>query len=374
MTEKLKTLMDESAQQQFAAPDLDAIVRAGDRTVRRRRLAVGAAGLAAAAVVATGVVLVTGDGSGTDNSQVADHTGTLPVDVLTWSWDDAFHTAEATYPVGHPIKAYVRTSAGYAFTDGEGKVFSFVDGEVAEIGSIDADNPRLVADDEGSLVGWVDPSGGELSFVAYDLADGTTSRFGSASAGTGTLADEEDPFYLYAIDGRTAYVHDSDGAVAHDVDTGEERVIDANARNGFDIKGVENGVVAFAVDNQEDVGTILRSPDGGTIDLAPGWGGPAYFSPDGRWVALEGDKPEIYDATTGERVSIDIGGRPFGTEAEWLDNDTVVVGAAQKLVGPLQLLTCEVPAGTCSVVVPDLGMFDDLQGRLAVANGETTED
>ena len=364
MTEKLKTLMDESAEVQFAAPDLDAIVTAGDRTVRRRRVGVGAAGLAAAAVVAGGVVALVGGDDG--RTVVAD--GPAPLTGITWASDGALHTPEgAAYDVGHPIAAYVRTTEGYAFTDGEGSVFSFIDGTVRRIGTISPDHPRLVSDSEGSLVGWVDPRG--PGFVVVDLATGQESRFGMADPDMGELADEADPFYFYAIDGRTAYVRDSRGAIAVGIDDDQVRVIDADARNGFDIGGVANGLVAFSGGQSLKIG---RTPEDATV--IPGtWGSDVAFSPDARWVSIDADEPMVFDVRTGEQVRMDVGGRPFATGFEWLDDHTLVMAASPKMVGPLQLLTCQVPAGTCEVSVPDLGMFDDIEGKIAVANGITTE-
>ncbi|MDQ4055766.1 MAG: hypothetical protein M3237_24165, partial [Actinomycetota bacterium] len=60
MTEKLKTLLhDQASAAEFAAPDLDHLVRRGDRTVRRRRGATGAAAVLVTAG-AVGVALAIG--------------------------------------------------------------------------------------------------------------------------------------------------------------------------------------------------------------------------------------------------------------------------------------------------------------------------
>lgn len=370
MTEKLKTLMDDAAEVDFATPDLDAIYRDGDKAVRRRGLTVAAAGLAAAAFVVGAVAVTTGD-DGPENAIAGDPA---PLTEITWAWDGALHTPDGgVYDVGRPIKAYVRTSVGYAFLDDKDVVYSFVDGVVEEVGTVGHPWPQLYADDEGSLVGWVVGTGDERRFVVHDLADGTTERFGDP---TGMEERSEfDPFAMYAIDGRTAYVHDNRGAIAVDVDSGDVRVIEAQPGDGFDIKGVEDGLIAFAASWDSagvDAGQTIvgSSPDDG-VELVPGWGSPAFFSPDGRFVSLEGDHPEVYDTATGQRIKIDLDGRPFGTGFDWLDDDTLVVGAAPKLVGPLEILTCEVPSGTCTVLAPDLGMFEDLEGKLAIPSGMT---
>lgn len=369
MTEKLKTLMDEAAQVDFATPDLDTIYRDGDKTVRRRRLVVAGAGLAAAVVV--GALAVT---AGDDGPEAAVAGDPAPLTGITWAWDGALHTPDGgVYDVGHPIAAYVRTSVGYAFLDDKDTVYSFIDGVVKEIGPLSHPWPQLYADDEGSLVGWVEGTEEDRRFVVHDLADGTTERFGDP---TGMEQRSElDRFAMYAIDGRTAYVQDSRGAIAVDVDSGKVRVIEAQPKEWFDIKGVEDGGIAFQtgdVSGPDIAGTVVGSSPSDGVELFPGWGSPAYFSPDGRFVSLDADHPEVYDTKSGERIKIDLDGRPFGTGFEWLDDDTLVLGAAPKMVGPLEILTCEMPAGTCTVVVPDLGTFEEIEGKIAFRGGMTT--
>lgn len=373
MTEKLKTLMDEAAEMDYGTPDLDAIFRAGDTTVRRRRLVVGAAGLAAAAVVAGAVAITAGEGD--PESAIAGEPA--PLDAITWAWDGALRTPDGgVYDVGRDVKAYVRTSVGYAFLDDKDVAYSFVDGVVEEIGPVSHPWPQLYADDEGSLVGWVEGTEDDRKFVVHDLATGATERFGDP---TGMEQRSElDPFAMYAIDGRTVYVQDRRGAIAVDVDSGEVRVIEAEPKDWFGIKGVEDGVIAFAGPwngggGDSAAGTVVGTSPTDGVELVPGWGDPAFFSPDGRFVSLEGDHPEVYDTRTGQRIRIDLDGRPFGTGFDWLDDDTVVVGAAARMVGPLEILTCEVPAGTCSVVAPDLGMFDEIEGNIAVEGGTAAQ-
>lgn len=370
MTEKLKTLMDDAAEVDFATPDLDAIYRDGDRTVRRRRLTVGAAGLAAAAVTVGAVAI----GAGGDDPGTAVAGDPAPLTGITWAWDGALHTSDGgVYDVGHTIKAYVRTSVGYAFLDDKDMAYSFIDGVVEEIGPVSHPWPQLYADEEGTLVGWVEGTEDDRRFVVHDLATGATERFGDPAGME--QRSEFDPFAMYAIDGRTAYVQDSRGAIAVDVDSGDVRVIEAQPEEWFDIKGVEDGVIAFAgpwnESGEDDMaGTVVGASPTDGVELLPGWGDPAYFSPGAAYVSLEGDHPEVYDTTTGQRIKIDLDGRPYGTGYDWLDNDTIVVGAAPRMVGPLEILTCEVPAGTCTVVVPDLGMFEDIEGRIAIPDGK----
>ena len=91
MTEQLKTLMDRAADQDFAAVDLDAITGAGDRTVRRRQIATGVAGVAVLAVVATGAALLGGDDGDRKTDFVDDPFRT---DVPMWTEGSTLHTPD----------------------------------------------------------------------------------------------------------------------------------------------------------------------------------------------------------------------------------------------------------------------------------------
>jgi hypothetical protein len=228
---------------------------------------------------------------------------------------------------------------------------------------------RLVADEEGTLVGWIRVEAGRPRFVVHDLATGEEKVFGETVEGQAELADAADPAYFYAIDGRTAYVRDARGAVAIDVDTGAVTVVDAKARNGFSILGAENGTIAFgSVDGDLRVGPSLAD----AVTLPGVWSSTSRFSPDGRFVAVEGDEPLVYDVATGERVSLDIGGREFGDVYEWLGPDTAVVIASRSAEhGPFEVLTCRVPSGVCEQTVPDLGIGGtaDAERRVALPVG-----
>lgn len=369
MTENLKTLMHERATRaDFASPDLDAIVRAGDRQVRRRRGITLVGGIAAAAVV--GGAAFTQLGSDEPRSQVAvEPPAAAPV---TWAMGSVLHTPTGEIDLGHDVRAYVRTSVSHVFSDRDGDVFSWEDGRALEVGHTDARNPRLVSDDESGLAGWVDPTGAEPVFVVLDQVSGETTTYDDhVEADMGNLADEADPAYFYAIDDRTAYWRDGRGAVAFDLDSEEVTVIDANARNGFGISDVENGVFAFTTEN----GTFVGPSRSDGIELPQTYGGFGAFSPDARYYSSEGDAPEVFDATTGEQVTLDLDGRQFGTGYEWLDDQTLVVLAAEKarMDSMAELLTCTVPDGACEFVT-ELGTFEDIAGVIALPGGESTGD
>lgn len=367
MTGQLKNLMDRAADLDFAAVDIGAVVEAGDRTVRRRRLALGGGVAAMALVAGSAVVALSGGGDG-DRTHVADTPASrgTPLGVVTWTLDGALHTATASYPLGHEVTAYVRTATGYVFADPDGVVYGFRHGEVTRIGRLAPGAVRLVSDNEGDLAGWTEEVDGRTRFVVHDLRTGERTTFGETRSGMGAQADDGDPTFFYALDGRTAYVRDTRGAVAVDVDSGEVRVIDAAARNGFSIAGVEDGQIAFVGDDG-DLGVGPSASQTRTVVSMVA--NTAVFSPDGRYVSLDADEPQVYEVATGRRVPIDIDDRFFGAGYEWLDATTVVLIASRTEEGPAELLTCVVPQGTCTQVVADLGTFAELEGHAAFPNG-----
>lgn len=353
MTEKLKTLLHEQVETvDFAVPDVAALTRAGDRRMRRRRALVGgAAALAVVGALAASRIL---GGPATDSTPVvSEPNGPQQV---TWAAGRVIHDGNRTVDVGLEVNAFVRTGAGFVFADPTGRVHSVVDGRVSAVGRTDAKDPHLVADQDGALAGWVDTAGDRPAFVVVDQATGETTRNDDATvAGMGGLADEEDAAFFYAIDGRTAYWRDRRGAVAVDVDSGELRVVDAEARNGFDISDVEDGLIAFHADR----GTALGFSRGEVVLLRQVYGTLGALSPGAAYYTSDADEPEVYDARTGERIEFDLD-HWFATGYEWLDGHRLAMLAQETKRSPVQLLTCQVPAGTCEVSVADLGSFDDL--------------
>lgn len=361
MTEKLATLLHEVADRDFAAPDLDVIVRTGDKKVRRRRGMTGLVGVAALAVIGAGIGLM----SGGDDS--VDAAGSPLTEAVTWATGSTLHTPDRTVDLGHRIRSYVRTTAGFAFAADDGVVRSYVDGEVAEIGRTSEKYPRLVADTDGTGVGWVDYSGERPAFVVRDLATGEqVRRDGHTEPGMDEVAGRN-PANFYALDGRTAYWRDLRGAVAVDLDTGDVRVIDPKDRDSWSVAGAEDDLVALP-QYDGDGGLRIEDRAGEEVAfLAGAFGDLALVSPGARWVSMEGDQPEVYDVRTEQRVPIDLD-YYFGVGHEWLDEDTLVVFAAHTKTSPAQILTCEVPAGSCTPVA-ELEPMDQLVGSFAIPGG-----
>jgi hypothetical protein len=366
MTEKLKTLLHEQASTpDFAPVDLAAITATGDQRVRRRRGAGVVAGVAGLTVVSAAVAVGLGSA---DSPQVAEDP--FPTGVLTWAHGSRLHTSAEQADVGHEIAAYVSTANGYVLTDGEGAVFSYVDGQTERVGTVASRQARLVADADGSLAGWVDPSGDAPVFVVLDTDTGDVITLDTAmTSDMGALADEEDPAYFYAIDGRTAYLRDQRGAIGLDVDDGGVVWKDETARNGFSLVAAENGIVAR---DAGDRGMLLEGPESEVL-LRQVYASLGAFSPSGQWLTLDADEPEVFDAHNGRRVPVDIEDRVFGTGYAWLDDQTLVLIAARTENGPVELLTCAIPSGTCAQA-EEFGDFDDFTRDYVLPFGEEYED
>lgn len=354
MTEKLKTLLHEQATiPDFVPVDLGTITTTGDRRVRRRR--VGLVGAVAVVALAGGVVLAASGGG--DAPRVADRS--LPTDRISWAQDATLHVGDATATLDRPIRAYVRTDAGYVIADADGAVWSIVDGRTTRVGDLPPDALRLVGDADGSLVAWVDTDA-STSVTVLDLSDGDTRRF-DAAAGVD----------VRATDGRTVYWSVGDTSYAADLDRGATEAVAADVGP---VVAAEDGVLAreTQADDLTDGAVVVVGPEG-RVQLSGGDGSTARFSPDARHLSLDADQPVVYDVASGRRVTFDVGERSFGTGLEWLDADTLVMIAAKTDNGPVELLQCAVPAGTC-VSQQTFGTFEDFVTDHALPFGEPFED
>lgn len=347
MTEKLKTLMDRTADVDFDAVDLAAVVGAGERAVRRRRTGL-AAGAVAAVLVAGGLAAVLGEAdTATEEPPVVD----APRSELAWVVGDILHTPAGSQDLGRRATAFVRTTAGIAFVDDRGTVFSVLGGEVRELGSGLTGEGQLAADENGTWVGWVDRSGARPVFVSADL---TTGRVVEHDEHTDGMTGEPPRLaWYFAIDGGTAYWLDSRGVVATDLASDEARVLarPAQARWTGDVTA---GLMVRLVegDGGSDLGSELLDTDLAVV--LPGVDD-RYFgvvSPDGRWVTSLAS-PSVVEVRTGRELPLDHRGPSDTVPYEWLDADTVAVlseRAEDDGHGALDLLTCEVPSGQCTIV------------------------
>ncbi len=349
--------MDRAAAKDFAAVDLDAITAAGDRTVRRRRVVTGVAGVAAAAVV--GVTAAVLAGGGDDRAGFSDVP--FRTDVPMWTEGSVLHTPHATYDLGLDVLTFVRTSEGIVFTspidDESLGVYSFTgDGEPEQVG--ETGDPHLRSDPDEPYAGWLDQSGEGPEAVVVD--QGTVEEVWSAPARL------EYSFPIVAIDDGSVYLADADEHPTRVVDLGsgeETKLADADPY----FIDVEGDLRAYLLEGPggEDLGIEVRRPSAPTVEIENEDGGLGVFSPGGQWISGAAEHVSVYDTTTGKPVAdfTDIEGYGYG----WADAGTLlVIAEAPRDNDVLQLLSCEVPAGDCRA----LSTFDDLTQLFAIGDSE----
>ncbi len=342
--------------------DVDSIVREGDKRVRRRRTAVvgGVAALAvAAAVVAPSVLGGTGK---TAQDRDPDLVAAFAAHSPSYAVGSRITIDGTTFDVGHKVRAFVQTDAGAVFSDADGKVWAADGADVVEIGRINAKVPHLVAD--GPRAAWVTP-GDVPAFTVYDQATGETVRDPLQNVeGMSDVRDGKNAAVMYALEGETAYVKTEQGAAAWDTASGDLTFLDTKA-DGFTIKDVQAGQIVYQRGDDILVGPNLES--GTKVDL---W--EAYaLSPDGAYLLgePEPDDVRIYDLSVGRSLpKQDLGYAYFGGY-DWIDADHYAALGFTETNGdgPIDILTCTVSSGECSMVAEDVGSLD---GGFAIPMGE----
>jgi hypothetical protein len=394
MSKYVRTLLHEQAASvALRPPDFQAVRRAGDRRIRVRR-AVSALAVAAAVALIGGTVVVLGR-----TSEPAPVLSLGRSDDVTWATGSTIHVGAETVDVGHTVWAYVRTGAGFATIDAAHDVYSVTAEGVTRIGHmapppVDSDEahdePRIVADPRGTLVGWVgeDPPG-TLTLQTYDQANGELRSYpvpGATSA--------KDVVYS-AIDGRKGYWRTPSGVYEVDLDSGDERLLVSSSSNFRGISSAAHGVLAFrrispdgevdaifagrSIDNAKE---MVRQGDADYLTLVFPL---IRLSPTGAWLSLSLHHLEemadggfrvtrttvdVYHTSTGEHVTLDVtldmpGDQAVAIPVVWLDAVTVQVAVvtgdlllnSQPSSVNAAMYRCTVPNGSCRLAA-DLGTLD----------------
>lgn len=358
MTEKLRTLLHEQADSvDFALPDLERMASDGDRRLRRRRGTV-VCGIAAAVVLASvAATHVGGAGGGDHSAPVVTHPETT-ARVVAWSKGPVIHAGDRTIDVGHEVRAFVETSAGYVVADTDGVVWSVVDGHATQVGTTDAKHPRLVADPAGSLAAWATTG---LDGPGLHTVDQATDEVGSPVAAPNATG------VLDALSGSTVYFHDRRGAVALDLSTLDEQVVDpagpGETFEGHGVVAAHDGTLAMKADG----GTLLGASRDHAVLLDQAYGSIGAFSPDGTYYSNDADSPSVWDVGTGKQVPLPgMAGYAFATGYDWLDDRTLVLIAEKGDGDPMVLVTCTIPDGTSCEQVATLGDVDAPDFQLPV--------
>jgi hypothetical protein len=354
VTDVLRDVLEERADAvAFRPPDLASIVAERDRRAgrRRSRRLTACAVVLAVAAAAGGAALLRPDHHA---PKVA--TGGGLADPVTWSRGSVIHAGPDRVEVGFAVQGFVRTSSGFVVMDDEHTVWSLTDAAERRVGRV-GDQRRVVADRNGPLAAWVDPSG---RLVVLDQLADTTRAVASGDDG-GVLA----------MDGRTVYWRSGRGLVAIDTDT---RAVTPVADARLQLYDVKRGVLAFTdADRRLRVGTSLtaaRTLEPSSTDRA-GSDEPVALSPTGRWAAVahirvsgSGDDQQIdaslrvYDVGTGAPITLDLPGGPWvAVPSVWLGDATLqVLGLFgdppfQGDTADPSLFSCVLPSGSCRKVV-----------------------
>jgi hypothetical protein len=360
MTETLKSLMEQQADAvAFKPPDLELIAQRHRRRVRRRR-AVTALSAFVVLVLGVGTVAVM---SGRGPEVVANPA----VAEVSYAVGTTIHHGFDSLSVGHRVRAFVRTSAGFVTIDDNDKVYSVAGQEVRQIGQAltpppDGDHVRLVSDARGSLAGWIGVGSSGLVFQVHDQATGQTRDYEADAASA-----------FFAIDNGTAYWRTSGGAFAVDLSSGEKRLIaDGEEARELAIWSVSNGMLAFTRHQQRGA-NVLSINVGRSLDQAREITFPENaesddlirLSPTGAWIShllYQFDGPPIQDkvqaflalvrdTATGEPVPLGLPQKTFAVPVVWLDDNTLqvmVVGASER-EGNMSI--CDIAARSCTVAV-----------------------
>lgn len=361
MTGMLRSVLREHADSTPAPQvDLDGIIGAGERRARRTRVTTGLAAAAVASAVAgsalvlPGLVPDRGDLATSAPAPFAERR-------VGYATGDVIHWGEESFSVGAVIRSYVQTDDGFVFTTKNGDVWLYDGTDSQRIGH--AESNRLRADDQGSLVAWVaSTEAGATQYVVYDTALGEElARVDDTAAGPSR--EDADGAEVFAVDDGSVYWRaDADRMVRFDVVSGDTEVLyqqqppaDPADKQpvAYGIADVAAGQIAYLV----DAGKGTEAKVNPTIDLGDATVARAsnvVLSPDGRYLgAEEDDNIKVYDAVTGADVTPDLGRYPFAVAYGWVDEDTAMVFGIKDLDTAsydVDLLSCDVPTGSCAVV------------------------
>ena len=348
--------------------DLDAIIAAGDRRVRRRRAAVGvgvAAALVAAAVAVPAIVdrVALGD----KDVQPTNPTGGFVTRTTTYAVGNTIYYGDDAIDVSpHDVTALVQTDFGFVFTTekGDHQDVYFTDAtETERIGETTQDpGTLLAADDSGSYVEWVDTQAQPLpEFVVFDTGTGKeVARTSEGNKPLDQVSDEFDLARVHAIDGSTAYWHSSAGTVAYDLTAGTQEVLRPHTSPSY-LFDVSNGV--FAASSHDDVSTVVSRELGSEEPFVPGIGEP-QLSPQGSYVmTMPQQSSKIFETATRKDVTPDAPHYQFVLLTQWIDDDTyAAIGTQGDNIyrGSVAQLVCSVGAGRCTEARTSIGTIDDV--------------
>ena len=355
MTGLLKHTLETRADELGPLPlDLDAVVREGDRRVRRRRQALIGGGAALAVAASATAYAVVARPSAPPTTQVAGD----PTAPLVYASGTTLHDGDRTVDLGvHPV-SLVPTGSGVVFADAGRQVYAWDgSGDPRRIGFVPGIDSRLVASDDGSVVAWA--QGGDLEV----LRDGA-QRPDSVPL---TPPATDELTYVDAVTGSNVWVWDGRGIVRVDVATGASRVV-ARGGDREQVQSAGGGSLLVRYPSGEDGGP--------SMDVVPqSWDGTGHprvsdfssgtLAPDGRhWFSQDADQFAVMDSQTGERTDMPYDGFAFAAPYRWVDADTIEALAMKGTKDPrtqsISILRCTLSTTSCEVAASDLGTYEQV--------------
>jgi hypothetical protein len=367
MTGTLRTTLHHRAEELDAWDvDLDAVIRDGDRRLRRRRAAL-AGGLAGVLVVAGGVAALAGHGHRT-SPPPADQNA----QPLAYAVGSVIHTGDGTVDVGVKVESLVAAKSGFFYSGPDRTVYVWRDGHAQALGHIADSSTRLLGSDDGVNVAWWD--GKEI--VAWpglrrpvETFRGPKPRYWETLHIVQAVSDER----MWFWDGHRTWTANllpspssavwpdkaftSSGSVQ---DAASDRVL---VRIGDGLAVMRDNLYPLRADQLGGwrPGSDLSTATGRVAGVSTG-----DLAPDGRhWFSKDPGHPfTVYDSESGESEAIKLPpGLTDATPYQWLGDDTIAAMGFAHSDGPgavVSLLTCRVSAGDCTVDVDDAGTADQV--------------
>jgi hypothetical protein len=357
--------------------DLEAIVRDGERRVRRRRAAV-AGGVAGMLAVVGGATAV-GVRAHTTQPQPADQD-TRP---LTYAVGSVIHSGDSQVDVGMPVDSFVAFTGGFLFSHAE-HVYEAKNGDVHEIGDLANATTPLVAGEDGREVGWWAGRSIDL-WPAFPEAQGHPNGLHNMLA-DGWPADSPPTVraswggFLWVtngVDTEVVYLDPPDGPYeSWDIRSTDPSMIQDAAARRLLIR-VGDGMAVVDANLPHHLNPIENSfhTKADLVPDAPQVRGVSTgdLAPDAQhWFTTEGGHFAVYASDDGSAQQPEHEGFDGVTPYQWLSGDTIAALARRTghPDGPVSILTCRVSTNACAVSLPDVGPA----AGIVVPNGPTTGD
>jgi hypothetical protein len=346
MTDVLRETLEERGR---AIPwqDVDSLVAAGDRRVRRRRVAGVVAAAAVVAVLAVVAPLALG-GLGTDRAQVA--ADAYDPAAPSWAVDGIVHVGDLEVDLGEQPGAYVLTEAGVVWIDAAYDVLlTDPSGNTEVLGaSEDPFSVSLVTD--GRYVGWLDREAEE--FVGYDTVSRTVAARRPYTAGGRSSPAEMSQ--LIALDDGVLWTYDQVGRVNTALDLTrpyrEDLALGEDPRNRALLDVAGGAYVREAAGRRVRVETI----DGDAGHSVPGKLG-AILSPNATYVVTQPRDEFVVYGVEDALPRLEANKDNLFVPVRWLDDETLeYLGSSPDRDGALDVLTCSVSRMSCKTVAEDV--------------------